>query len=112
MARGGANAASFVGHRNFAASNAFAPSVNNNWSSRGYGSDHGGYTGYGGYYGGWNGGWSHLGWIGPLFWPYAYGDVFYSADIKPLLIKPLLSVVSAATAVRKRHRWEVLLVVD
>ncbi|HEX3505909.1 MAG TPA: Spy/CpxP family protein refolding chaperone [Xanthobacteraceae bacterium] len=21
----------------------------------------------------------HLGWIGPLFWPYAYGDVFYSA---------------------------------
>jgi hypothetical protein len=79
MARGGANAATFVGHRNFAASNAFAPFVNNNWSSRGYGSDHGGYTGYGGYYGGWNGGWSHLGWIGPLFWPYAYGDVFYSA---------------------------------
>ena len=21
----------------------------------------------------------HLGWIGPLFWPYAYGDVFYEA---------------------------------
>jgi hypothetical protein len=21
----------------------------------------------------------HLGWIGPLFWPYAYGDVFYDA---------------------------------
>ena len=27
----------------------------------------------------WNGGWSHLGWIGPLFWPYGHGDVFYSA---------------------------------
>jgi hypothetical protein len=30
----------------------------------------------------WNHGWHphhHLGWIGPLFWPYAYGDVFYSA---------------------------------
>jgi len=45
----------------------------------GYGTDHDGYGGYGGYYGGWNGGWSHLGWIGPLFWPYAYGDVFYTA---------------------------------
>ena len=21
----------------------------------------------------------HLGWVGPLFWPYAYGDLFYSA---------------------------------
>jgi hypothetical protein len=21
----------------------------------------------------------HLGWVGPLFWPYAYGDVFYDA---------------------------------
>ncbi len=21
----------------------------------------------------------HLGWVGPLFWPYAYGDVFYEA---------------------------------
>jgi hypothetical protein len=30
----------------------------------------------------WNHGWHrfhHLGWIGPIFWPYAYGDVFYSA---------------------------------
>jgi hypothetical protein len=30
----------------------------------------------------WNHGWHphhHLGWIGPLFWPYAYGDVFYYA---------------------------------
>jgi hypothetical protein len=30
----------------------------------------------------WNHGWhhhNHLGWIGPLFWPYAYGDVFYYA---------------------------------
>jgi LTXXQ motif family protein len=72
-----------VAHRHFAANNAFAPFANNNWHSRnysgGYGSDQGGYGGYGGYYGGWNGGWSHLGWIGPLFWPYGYGDVFYSA---------------------------------
>jgi hypothetical protein len=79
MARGGANATSFVGRRNFAANNVFAPFVNNNWNSRSYGGDYGGYSGYGGYYGGWNGGWSHLGWIGPLFWPYGYGDVFYSA---------------------------------
>ena len=81
-AQGGANATSFVAHRHFAANNIFAPFVNNNWNSRGY-SGHGGgygrYSGYGGYYGGWNGGWSHLGWIGPLFWPYGYGDVFYSA---------------------------------
>jgi LTXXQ motif family protein len=30
----------------------------------------------------WNHGWHphrHLGWIGPLFWPYAAGDIFYSA---------------------------------
>ena len=30
----------------------------------------------------WNHGWHphrHLGWIGPLFWPYAYGDFFYYA---------------------------------
>jgi hypothetical protein len=81
-AQGGANATSFVAHRHFAANNIFAPFVNNNWNSRGYsghGGDYGGYSGYGGYYGGWNGGWSHLGWIGPLFWPYGYGDVFYSA---------------------------------
>jgi hypothetical protein len=42
----------------------------------------------------WNHGWHphhHLGWIGPLFWPYAYGDVFYYAlwpndyyDVDPL----------------------------
>ena len=81
-AQGGANATSFVAHRHFAANNIFAPFVNNNWNSRGYsghGGDYGGYSGYGGYYGGWNGGWNHLGWIGPLFWPYGYGDVFYSA---------------------------------
>jgi hypothetical protein len=81
-AQGGANATSFVAHRHFAANNIFAPFVNNNWNSRGYsghGGDYGRYSGYGGYYGGWNGGWSHLGWIGPLFWPYGYGDVFYSA---------------------------------
>jgi hypothetical protein len=84
-AQGGANARSFVGHRHFAANNVFAPFVNNNWHSRGFSShggysgDYGGYSGYGGYYGGWSGGWSHLGWIGPLFWSYGYGDVFYSA---------------------------------
>jgi hypothetical protein len=30
----------------------------------------------------WNHGWHpyhHLGWIGPVFWPYAYGDLFYYA---------------------------------
>ncbi len=30
----------------------------------------------------WRHGWHpyrHLGWIGPLFWPYAYGDFFYYA---------------------------------
>jgi LTXXQ motif family protein len=30
----------------------------------------------------WNHGWhwhNHLGWVGPLFWPYAYGDFFYYA---------------------------------
>jgi len=30
----------------------------------------------------WHHGWHpyyHLGWIGPLFWPYAYGDLFYYA---------------------------------
>jgi hypothetical protein len=30
----------------------------------------------------WNRGWHpnhHLGWVGPLFWPYAYGDFFYYA---------------------------------
>jgi len=42
----------------------------------------------------WNHGWHpyrHLGWIGPLFWPYAYGDFFYYAlwpddyyDVDPL----------------------------
>jgi hypothetical protein len=81
-AQGGANAPNFVARRHFAANNAFAPFANNNWHSRnynGHGDDRGGYGGYGGYYGGWNGGWSHLGWIGPLFWPYGYGDVFYSA---------------------------------
>ena len=80
--QGGANAPNFVARRHFAANNAFAPFANNNWQSRyysGHGGDRGGYGGYGGYYGGWNGGWSHLGWIGPLFWPYGYGDVFYSA---------------------------------
>ena len=30
----------------------------------------------------WNHGWhwhNHLGWVGPLFWPFAYGDFFYYA---------------------------------
>lgn len=63
-ARGGANARNFVARRDFAANPAFAPFVNNGWNG-GYA----GYAGWNGGYGGWNGGWTHLGSIGPLFWP-------------------------------------------
>lgn len=73
-APGGANARNFVARRDFAANPAFAPFVNNGWNG-GYA----GYAGWNGGYGGWNGGWTHLGWIGPLFWPYGYGDMFYAA---------------------------------
>ena len=47
--------------RNFAENAAFRPFVGHDW---------------------WRHGWHpyrHLGWIGPLFWPYAYGDFFYYA---------------------------------
>jgi LTXXQ motif family protein len=47
--------------RNFAQNAAFRPFVGHDW---------------------WRHGWHpyrHLGWIGPLFWPYAYGDFFYYA---------------------------------
>ncbi len=47
--------------RNFADNAAFRPFVGHDW---------------------WRHGWHpyrHLGWIGPLFWPYAYGDFFYYA---------------------------------
>ena len=50
----------FAAHRNFAANAAFHPF----WHP------------------GWHPGWHphhHLGWLGPLFWPYAYGDFFYYA---------------------------------
>src|SRR5580692_4202826 len=56
-----ANAA-FAGRRSFAANRQFA--------------------GAGAFHPFWNHGWhwhNHLGWIGPLFWPYAYGDFFYYA---------------------------------
>lgn len=56
-----ANPRSFANRRRFAANAAFRPFWGNNW---------------------WHHGWHpyyHLGWIGPLFWPYAYGDFFYYA---------------------------------
>jgi LTXXQ motif family protein len=47
---------SFAANRQFAANGAFHPFWNHGWH--------------------WH---NHLGWIGPLFWPYAYGDFFYYA---------------------------------
>ncbi len=50
--------AAFTANRNFAANGAFHPF----WHQ------------------GWHPGWHpfhHVGWLGPLFWPYAYGDFFY-----------------------------------
>ena len=52
--------AAFAAHRNFAANAAFHPF----WHP------------------GWHPGWHpyhHVGWLGPLFWPYAYGNLFYSS---------------------------------
>ena len=47
----------FAAHRQqFAANAAFRPFWNHGWHP-----------------------WHHLGWIGPVFWPYAYGDFFYYA---------------------------------
>jgi LTXXQ motif family protein len=53
---GGASRASFMAHRHFAGSPAFRPFFRHGWHP-----------------------YHHLGWIGPLFWPYAYGDFFYYA---------------------------------
>lgn len=47
---------SFAAHRQFAGAGAFHPFWNHGWH--------------------WH---NHLGWIGPLFWPFAYGDFFYYA---------------------------------
>jgi LTXXQ motif family protein len=51
---GGADPAAFMAHRHFAGSPAFRPFFGHGWHP-----------------------YHHLGWIGPLFWPYAYGDFFY-----------------------------------
>ena len=51
---GGADPASFMAHRHFAGDPAFRRFFGHGWHP-----------------------YNHLGWIGPLFWPYAYGDVFY-----------------------------------
>jgi hypothetical protein len=47
----------FAAHRRLAANRAFRPFLGRSWWHRHH----------------------HLGWVGPLFWPYGYGDVFYSA---------------------------------
>jgi hypothetical protein len=52
----GVSAAAFAAHRTFASAGAF-----HSFSGAGWHWHH------------------HLGWIGPLFWPYAYGDFFYYA---------------------------------
>jgi LTXXQ motif family protein len=46
----------FRSHRNFAGDPAFRPFRGVGWHPH-----------------------HHLGWVGPLFWPYAYGDLFYDA---------------------------------
>jgi LTXXQ motif family protein len=51
---GGADPASFLAHRHFAGGPSFRPFFGRGWHP-----------------------YRHLGWIGPLFWPYAYGDIFY-----------------------------------
>ena len=51
---GGADPPSFSAHRHFAGDPAFRPFFGHGWHP-----------------------YNHLGWLGPLFWPYAYGDVFY-----------------------------------
>ncbi len=51
---GGADPASFTAHRHFAGDPALRPFFHHGWHP-----------------------YRHLGWLGPLFWPYAYGDVFY-----------------------------------
>jgi LTXXQ motif family protein len=46
----------FAAHRHFAGDPAFRPFLGRGWHP-----------------------YHHLGWVGPLFWPYAYGDFFYYA---------------------------------
>jgi LTXXQ motif family protein len=46
----------FAAHRHFAANGAFRPFLQGGWHP-----------------------FHHLGWVGPWFWPYAYGDFFYYA---------------------------------
>jgi hypothetical protein len=46
----------FAAHRHLAGDPAFRPFLGHGWHP-----------------------YHHLGWIGPVFWPYAYGDLFYSA---------------------------------
>src|SRR6202042_3172215 len=50
------NPRTFAARRQFAAGTAFAAFAHQGWHPH-----------------------HHLGWIGPVFWPYAYGDVFYYA---------------------------------
>jgi hypothetical protein len=47
---------SFLAHRRFAGDPAFRPFLGHGWHPN-----------------------HHLGWVGPVFWPYAYGDLFYYA---------------------------------
>jgi hypothetical protein len=51
-----ADPAAFAAHRHFAGDPAFRPFLGHGWHP-----------------------YHHLGWVGPVFWPYAYGDFFYSA---------------------------------
>jgi hypothetical protein len=51
-----ADPAAFAAHRNFAGNPSFAHFWGHGWHP-----------------------YHHLGWIGPVFWPYAYGDFFYYA---------------------------------
>ena len=46
----------FAAHRHLAGDPAFRPFLGHGWHP-----------------------YHHLGWVGPVFWPYAYGDLFYSA---------------------------------
>ncbi len=55
-AAGRADPRAFADHRHFAANSAFRPFLRDRWHRH-----------------------HHLGWVGPLFWPYAYGDFFYYA---------------------------------
>jgi hypothetical protein len=54
---GAAAPQAFAAHRNFTRVGALRPFLKEPWFRRHH----------------------HLGWIGPLFWPYAYGDIFYNA---------------------------------